>query len=52
MYKTLEEQEEMQVDSCFCYCCFIYNAFSEGLAVKCARVFFFFFFFFFLLTVT
>ena len=28
------------VRSCFCYCCFIYNAFSEALAVKWARVFF------------
>ena len=28
------------VQSCFCYCCFIYNAFSEAFAVKWARVFF------------
>ena len=27
------------VRSCFCYCCFIYNAFSEALAIKWARVF-------------
>ena len=26
--------------SYFCYCCFIYNAFNEALAVKQARVFF------------
>ena len=28
------------VRSCFCYCCFIYNAFSGTIAVKWARVFF------------
>ena len=27
------------VQSCFCYCCFINNAFSEALAVKWARAF-------------
>ena len=27
------------VGSCFCYCCFIYNAFREALAVKRARAF-------------
>ena len=26
------------VRSCFCYCCFIYKAFSEALAVKWVRV--------------
>ena len=30
----------LAVRSCFWYCCFIYNAFSEALAVKCSRVFF------------